>query len=67
MKSFSSVIRQFPVPETGHQVIVDHTDGLHMGVDNGCAHEGESPPFKIFRYASQKGVLAGISLGSWNG
>jgi hypothetical protein len=31
-----------PVPKAGHQVIVDHAHGLHQGVADGGAHEGEA-------------------------
>jgi hypothetical protein len=36
----------FLMPETGHEVIVDHSDGLHKGVASGRAEKLEAMCFQ---------------------
>lgn len=35
------------MPETGHQVVVHHADGLHVGIDDCTAHKSESSFFQV--------------------
>ncbi len=36
-----------PIPETAHQMVVHHSAGLHMGIDDRRANELEAAFFKV--------------------
>src|SRR5258705_10530807 len=39
--------RQLRAPKTGGQMVVDHSDRLHIGIDDGRADETEAPKLQI--------------------
>ena len=45
------------VPEAGHQMVIDHTDGLHEGVDDGGADKAEAVLFERFEEGLGNGRL----------
>lgn len=40
----------FMVPETIGNMVIDHTGGLHVGINYRGTHKFESPFFEVFRY-----------------
>src|SRR5579875_3651762 len=46
--------------EAGGEVVVDHADGLHVGVQDGGPDEGEATALEVFAEGVGLGLVAGI-------
>ena len=46
-----------PITKTVRGVVIDHADGLHEGVDDSGAYEGETALFQVFADFLREGSL----------
>lgn len=53
---------KFAVPKTSHEMIVDHSDGLHERVADGGANEPKTPALQFFAHRIRLGRVGGNFL-----